>query len=51
MAEKGNVAAAKYLHSLMVERSDASGDYDPWAEVAAEINPNLAQSPDFGKIN
>jgi hypothetical protein len=61
MAEAGNVSAAKYLHTLMVEggqRQDTFDDDDPWAAVAAEIAEstddgpgNLAQFQDFGKAS
>jgi pentatricopeptide repeat protein len=60
MAEAGNVSAAKYLHSLMLERGqrqDAADANDPWAAVAAEIENSgdgvgdLAQFQDFGKAN
>jgi hypothetical protein len=55
MAERGNCAAAKYLHELMLDRGSKpeAADADDWEAVADEIRdngPNLAQNSDF-KVN
>ena len=33
MAEAGNVSAAKYLHSLMMDHPESEADDDQWADV------------------
>jgi AcrR family transcriptional regulator len=49
MAESGNVSAAKYLHTLMMDGAPSeTDDDDRWADVAASIS---AQNPEFGKMN
>ena len=48
MAEAGNVSAAKYLHSLMMNHPESEADDDQWADVAASIS---AQNTEFGKMN
>jgi hypothetical protein len=58
-ASEGNVAAMKALHVMMErgQQSETAGADDPWAVVAASISEsnddadNLAQNPDFGKMN
>ena len=56
MAEAGNVSAAKFLHTLMMQQSETV-EPDPWAAVVASISEsnedadNLSQNPDFGKMN
>jgi hypothetical protein len=50
MASAGNVAAAKYLHSLMLEgakkEEDAEAE-DDWSDVVGEQKPILARISDF----
>src|SRR5512139_770960 len=50
MANAGNVAAAKYLHSLMLEgarKDEAAETEDDWSDVVGVPIPNLAQKTDF----
>ena len=51
MAEAGNVSAAKYLHSLMMDHGPQSetDDDDQWLDVVGE--PISAQNPKFEKMN
>jgi predicted regulator of amino acid metabolism with ACT domain len=48
MAAAGNVSAAKYLHTLMLDHPEPEAD-DRWANVAESIS--AAQNPEFGKMN
>ena len=53
MAEAGNVSAAKFLHTLMLDRGEKSetADDNEWEKLADELNGNLRQNPDFREIN
>jgi AcrR family transcriptional regulator len=50
MAAAGNVSAAKYLHSLMMEQGPEAetADEDQWADV---VGPISAQNQEIGKMN
>jgi hypothetical protein len=50
MASAGNVAAAKYLHSLMLEGANKAEDAeieDTWSDVVGEKKSILARISDF----
>ena len=50
MAEAGNVSAAKYLHTLMMDHgAELESDDDQWADVVGETIS--AQNQEFGKMN
>ena len=58
MVEAGNVSAARYLHTLMLDHGQASqAAYDQCEDVAESISENgdddynLAQNPDFEGLN
>jgi hypothetical protein len=48
MAEAGNVSAAKFLHTLMMDHGPKSEADDDWTDVTESIS---AQNPEFGKMN
>ena len=58
-AAAGNIGAAKYLHGLMTNPGNKTGEDDKWAAVAnqveadmeAEANPNLPKNSEFWKNN
>ena len=50
MAEAGNVSAARYLHTLMLDHGPASAAaHDQWGDFDEE--EILAQKTDFGGLN
>ena len=49
MAEAGNVSAAKFLHTLMMNQGlESEAADDQWTDVTESIS---AQNPEFGKMN